>query len=86
MKAIAEQLRSLVNNQEWTGTITELTAMLNAADHAPLSSEHLAISLRRQEPVLWWTHGISVRFSRTGRRRTVHLARRDATANAPLTK
>ena len=82
MKAIAEQLRSLINEHEWTGTITELVTMLNLPrSDAPSSEEHLAIWLRRHEPALWWHHGIFVRFSRTGKRRLVHLARRGLTAD-----
>jgi hypothetical protein len=76
MRLIAEQIRSLIKDQEWTGTSTELAATLNSPG-SPVSSAHLAISLRRHEPLLWWDHGISVRFSRTGRRRLVHLARRE---------
>jgi hypothetical protein len=46
--------------------------------------------LRRHEPTLWWTYGVSIRFSRTGRKRVVHLSRRQTTGTqadrSPLTE
>ena len=73
----AEQIRALIEQQQWAGTVSELAATLaDTNSTVRLSPIHLAIWLRRQEPTLWWTYGISVRFSRTGRGRLVHLARR----------
>ena len=80
-----KQIRSIVAEGPWSGTLTELTIELRSAGaDQPFTPPQLGVWLRRLEPELWWTHGISVRFSRTGRRRTVHLAQRELTANAPL--
>src|SRR5690349_18236401 len=78
VKPQVEEIKALLDVSEWTGTVTELaTALKQAATRVQLSGPHLAVWLRRHEPSLWWDHGISVRFSRNGRRRLVHLARRE---------
>jgi hypothetical protein len=78
LRIIADRIRLLIGEQEWAGTITELAAILNlSGPEAPASLERLGIYLRRHEPSLWWTHGISVRFSRTRKGRLVHLSLRD---------
>jgi hypothetical protein len=77
---VAEHIRSLVEHQDWEGTMTELAAALGADSADPLPATHLAIWLRRKEPVLWWDYGVNVRFTRNGRRRLVHLSRRERTA------
>ena len=78
LRTIAGRIRLQISKQEWTGTITELAAILNlAGPEAPASLERLGIYLRRHEPSLWWTHGIWVRFSRTRKGRLVHLSLRD---------
>jgi hypothetical protein len=75
---ISMALRVLLEDQHWTGTVTELTTALAKSMNGPgPPPAHLAIWLRRHEPSLWWEHGISVRFSRNGKRRVVHLARRE---------
>lgn len=66
----AEKLKTLVRNENWQGTMSDLALAL---DRTPESAPHFAIWLRRHEPILWWTYGICVRFSRTGKRRLVHL-------------
>lgn len=73
MQVDGKVLALMVESQPWQGTLGRLAEALGI--QAKLSPR-LGIWLRRNEPMLWWTHGISVRFSRTGRRRLVHLARR----------
>jgi hypothetical protein len=74
----AALLRDFVGELCWCGTCSQLVAGLQVNSPIPCSVPRLAIWLRQNEPNLWWTHGISVRFSRTGRQRTVYLAPRDA--------
>ena len=79
MQVIAQQIRRLLDGHEWAGTITGLSASLGQFSGATApSATHLAIWLRRHEPTLWWDYGIRVGFSRTGKRRTVHLSLRDS--------
>lgn len=75
IRAVGEHLRLLVAECSWSGTVTELAAALNAP--RIFAPPHLAVWLRRHEPTLWWTFGVYVRFSRTGRKRLVHLSRRE---------
>jgi hypothetical protein len=78
MRLTADRIQSLVADQSWEGTITALArALVSPVDGWSPPAAHLAIWIRRHEPSLWWDHGISVRFSRNGRRRLVHLARRE---------
>jgi hypothetical protein len=81
IQEIAEDLRGLVGGQDWSGTVTELTAALGGR----YSPAHLAVWLRRHEPALWWDFAIQVRFTRTRRRRLVHLSRRDPVVAAAVT-
>jgi hypothetical protein len=88
---IATKLQSLVRLQgNWNGTVTALAAALELDQIAPKGAPHLAMWLRRHEPTLWWTYGVSIRFSRTGRKRVVHLSRRQTTGTqadrSPLTE
>ena len=79
MNNLKEQIRGLLDGDNWSGTITDLAASLGQlGDSTPQSPAHLAIWLRRHEPTLWWDHGVRVRFSRTGKNRTVHLSLRDS--------
>ena len=72
------KLRAFVQREiEWHGTMSELAALLHSANDTLPVPARLAIWLRRHEPTLWWDHGVRVRFSRTGKRRTVHLSLRD---------
>src|SRR4051812_15720021 len=72
-------VRTLLDGHEWEGTVTDLGASLGQlAGSAAFSAAHLAIWLRRHEPTLWWEHGVRIRFSRTGKCRTVHLSLRDS--------
>ena len=84
MHAAAKILRELVNEQNWAGTTSQLTAALRRADSkTSIAAPRLAIWLRRHEPILWWNYGVCVRFSRTGPQRLVHLSRRNQlSANA----
>lgn len=75
--AIAGQVRALVDARAWSGTISKLAPLLSTPEMAQVPVARLAIWLRRNEPTLWWTYRISVRFTRTGRERLVHLARRE---------
>ena len=79
MGDVAQQIRALLDGNEWAGTVTDLAASLGQLSGAAApSAAQLAIWLRRHEPTLWWDHGIRVRFSRTGQCRTVHLSLRDS--------
>ena len=81
IQEIAEDLRGLVGGQDWSGTVTELTAALGGKS-APA---HLAVWLRRHEPVLWWDFAICVQFTRTRRQRLVHLSRWDLAVSTAVT-
>ena len=78
----AIQLRTLVQREgNWEGTVSNLAATLDDSNEAASKrAPHLAIWLRRHEPMLFWHYGVHVRFSRTGRRRLVHLACREVAA------
>src|SRR4051794_36436041 len=65
-------LRGFVGEQRWSGTCSQLVAGLQGDSPLPCSVPRLAIWLRQNEPNLFWTHNLCVRFSRTGRQRTVH--------------
>jgi hypothetical protein len=74
-----EKLQTLVNRDHWQGNMSDLAVTLGRARE---SAPGLGVWLRRNEPTLWWTHGICVRFSRTGKRRLVHLSLRDGFAGS----
>jgi hypothetical protein len=78
MNQLASTLQSLAQPEVWTGTATQLAAALNAAGLSPsTTAARLSIRLRNLEPTLWWDHGLSIRFSRTGEQRLIHLATRE---------
>jgi hypothetical protein len=78
MNQLALTLQSLAQPEVWTGTATQLAAALNAAGLSPsTTAARLSIRLRNLEPTLWWGHGVSIRFSRTGEQRLIHLVRRE---------
>src|SRR5258707_208369 len=74
----AALLRGFVGDRRWSGTCSQLVAGLQVNSATPCCVPRLAIWLRRNETNLWWDHALSVHFSRTGRRRLLHLAPRDA--------
>jgi hypothetical protein len=78
MNQLALTLKSLAHPEVWTGTASQLAAALNAAGLSPsTTAARLSIRLRNLEPTLWWSHGLSIRFSRTSEQRLIHLAKRD---------
>ena len=78
MTQTATQLRTLVHREgNWEGTITALAARLNDNQPASKRAPHLAIWLRRHEPMLFWHYGVCIHFSRTGEQRRVHISRRN---------
>ena len=78
MNQLASALQSLGHTEAWTGTASQLAAALNAAGLSPsTTAARLSVQLRNREPTLWWDHGLSIRFSRTGEQRLIHLATRE---------
>ena len=78
MNQLASALQSLGHTEAWTGTASQLAAALNAAGLSPsTTAARLSIRLRNLEPTLWWDHGLSIRFSRTGEQRLIHLVTRE---------
>jgi hypothetical protein len=79
VRGVAEIFRALANEKIWRGTITQLAESLKHANaECPRAPARLAMSLRRNETVFWWNHGISMTFSRNGRRRLIQLSLRDS--------
>ena len=79
MNQLASTLQSVAHSEAWTGTASQLAAALNAAGLSPsTTAARLAMQLRNLEPTLWWKHGLSIRFTRTGEQRLIHLTRREA--------
>jgi hypothetical protein len=79
MNPLASALQAIATPEAWTGTASELAVALNASGlHPSITTARLSTELRRYEPQLWWTHQLSVRFSRTNKRRLIHLARRES--------
>ena len=77
MNQLASTLQSLAYSEAWTGTASQLATALNASGLNPsITAARLSIQLRNLEPTLWWDHGLSIRFSRTGEQRLIHLAKR----------
>jgi hypothetical protein len=77
MNQLASTLQSLAQADNWTGTASQLAAALNSSGLS-ITASRLAVRLRNLEPTLWWSHGLSIRFSRTGEQRLIHLAQRDS--------
>jgi hypothetical protein len=78
MNQLASTLQSLAQAKGWTGTASHLAAVLNAAGLCPsITASRLSVQLRNLEPTLWWDHELSIRFSRTGEQRLIHLAKRE---------
>ena len=78
MNQLALTLKSLAHAEVWTGTASQLAAALNASGLSPsITASRLSVQLRNLEPTLWWNHGLSIRFSRTGEQRLIHLATRE---------
>jgi hypothetical protein len=78
MNQLASTLQSLAQPEAWTGTASQLAAALNASGMNPsTTAARLSIQLRNLEPTLWWSHGLSISFSRTGEQRLIHLAKRE---------
>jgi len=75
---IPEQIRLAIAEQSWSGTLTQLPQRYGREPGTVLHRHNSACGLRNHEPTLWWDYGVSVRFSRTGRRRSVHLSPRDS--------
>ena len=81
LEVVAKTLRTLIDEQNWRGTITQLAEALQSADaNCPYAPARLAIWLRQTETTLWWKHRIALTFSRTGKERLIHLSLRDGTA------
>jgi len=79
IRGVAETFRALANEKTWRGTITKLAEALEDANaECPTAPARLAIWLRRNETALWWSHRISMTFSRNGRRRLIQLSLRDS--------
>jgi hypothetical protein len=76
MNQLASTLQSLTHSEAWTGTASELAAALNSSGLS-ITASRLSIRLRNLEPTLWWGHGLSIRFSRTGEQRLIHFAKRE---------
>ena len=81
--SIANELRNFVEREgNWRGTVSQLVAKLEPSDERVKNcAPSLAVWLRRHEPTLWWDYGVSIRFSRTGQRRLVHLSARPVTTS-----
>jgi hypothetical protein len=78
MNQLASTLQSLAHPNAWTGTASQLAAALNSSGLSPsITASRLSIRLRNLEPTLWWGHGLSISFSRTGEQRLIHLAKRE---------
>ena len=79
MNELASTLQSLAHPDTWTGTASQLAAALNSSGLSPsITASRLSVRLRNLEPTLWWDHGLSISFSRTGEQRLIHLAIRDS--------
>jgi len=77
MNSLSAALKSLAETQEWEGTATELAAALNAYGLRPsIIVARLSTQLRKIEPHLFWECELSVKFTRTGERRAIRLAKR----------
>jgi hypothetical protein len=76
---IGEQLRSIVDQQEWTGTLSELVLRLQQPPSEMRFPVRLGRWLRRNEPTLWWDYGVGIHFSRTKDRRRIRLVRAQST-------
>ena len=86
MNQLASTLQSLAQPQAWTGTASQLAAALNASGLNPsITAARLSMLLHKLEPELWWMHGLSIRFSRTGERRLIRLAKRGSRASSFMT-
>jgi hypothetical protein len=82
-RTVSQQLRLMVEQRDWCGTIADLAALLADSGIAALPAPHLGRWLRRNEPTLWWDYGVTVTFSRSGYERLLQLSRRGAhTASA----
>jgi hypothetical protein len=78
---VAENLRTLANENGWVGTISQLADALEAGStRCTLAPARFAIWLRQHEHTLWWKYRIALTFSRTGKERLIHLSLRDSTA------
>jgi len=77
MNQLASTLQSLAHAKAWTGTASQLAIALNGFGLSPsITASRLSVQLRNLEPTLWWGHGLSIRFTRTGEQRLIHLAKR----------
>ena len=77
MNPLASALQAIATAERWTGTAGELAAAMNATGLTPsITTARLSTELRKYEPQLWWSHQLSIRFSRTNKRRLIHLVRR----------
>jgi hypothetical protein len=77
MNQLASTLQSLAQSEAWTGTASQLAAALNSSGLS-ITASRLSVRLRNLEPTLWWDHGLSISFSRTGEQRLIHLAIRNS--------
>jgi hypothetical protein len=76
MNQLASALQQLAQPEAWTGTASQLAAALNASGFgASTTAARLSIQLHNLEPELWWTHGLSIHFSRTSEQRLIRLAK-----------
>ena len=79
MNQLAYALQLLAQREAWTGTASQLAAVLNAVGFRPsITAARLSIQLHNLEPELWWRYGLSIRFSRNSERRLICLAKRHA--------
>ena len=81
---MARQVQALIGTNQWAGPVTKLAWLLSSSTDNQISPTRLAMWLRHNEPTLWWRYGVCIRFSRTGRQRLVHLARRPPLMNPRL--
>src|SRR5690348_8477926 len=81
---MARQIQALIGTNQWSGPVTKLARLLSSSTENQIPPTRLAIWLRQNEPTLWWRHEVCIRFSRTGRQRLVHLARRPPLINTRL--
>ena len=76
MNELASALQAITHPNSWTGTASQLAAALNSSGLS-ITASRLSVRLHNLEPTLWWDHGLSISFSRTGEQRLIHLAKRE---------
>jgi len=58
MNQLAYALQLLAQREAWTGTASQLAAVLNAVGFRPsITAARLSIQLHNLEPELWWRYG-----------------------------